>query len=243
MYSSDGEDITIRNIYTDELKNAFVEARMDYVRVGASQTGIINASDRQSTFKETKRLVRLARQHGYDVSDDTLRVNLKDYFDEFAVEFPEVKLTQDYKENMMEGIEVLKYAYGKVSNKGMFADGFIKTGQHIKPGSDGITVSFIKTMMSQCYSKISTNGMRIMQESTERLSQFILARGTLSWKELNDAGIPQSDTSINRENLNHVRHWSEIVTHEEMQKRYADEVSGRNPAAIELQKNLAAEKN
>lgn len=214
--------------------------RTDYVRVGASQTGIFNASDRQSLFKDTKKFVRLARQNCVDVENDTLRSHLKDYFDEFAVAFPEAKLSAAVKENWTEGIEVLMHSYGKAANKGMFAEGFIKTGQHIKPGEDGITVSFQKTM-SQCYSKISTNGMKIMEDKTERLSEFILERGTLSWEEMNDAGIPSSETSINRENLTHIRHWSEIVTHAEMKRRYTQEMFDHGPAAQELKKNLAAE--
>ena len=116
------------------------------------------------------------------VDDDTLRVHLKDYFDEFSLAFTEAKLSAAMKQNWIEGIEVLMYSYGKVAHKGMFADGFIKTGQHIKPGEDGITVPFQKTM-SQCYSKISTNDMKIMEDSTERLSEFILERGTLAGRD------------------------------------------------------------
>ena len=43
-------------------------------------------------------------------------------------------------------------------------------------------------------------------------------------------GISPGLTSINRDDLTHIRHWSEIVSHESVVARYREEMASRDPA-------------
>lgn len=62
-FSTDGEDIILSNIYTNEdVQTAFIKTNTSYSRVGAGTTGIHNACDRAYTFRETKAVVRKYRK-------------------------------------------------------------------------------------------------------------------------------------------------------------------------------------
>lgn len=58
-----------------------------------------------------------------------------------------------------------------------------------------------------------------MKAETVELSKLI-ELNTVFWDKMNAAGIATSDTSMNRDNLTHIRHWSEIVTHKAVQQRF-----------------------
>ena len=69
-------------------------------------------------------------------------------------------------------------------------------------------------MMHQCYTDISEEQLHIMQEMTPGLSEIVKLRGTVTYQEMIDLGILPCATSINRYDLSHIHHWSEIVNHE-----------------------------
>lgn len=241
----------MKNAYQQDIRQGFHDANLQYVRVGAGQTGILNASDRQLTFKSTKREVRNARQQDLDVKDDTLRKHMERYFEAFKLEYPTVKLSAAWKQNHIEGIEMLLYAYGRVANKAMFKEGFRVTGQHKEPEADGITVDFDQTM-GNCYSVISAPALENMRNQTSLLEPFIHLRGGLTWEEMDDANIVTSETSIDRGQLNHIRHWSEVISHEHVLENYQKEVFEKSAEGIaarklhkeqekELNKNIIAE--
>jgi hypothetical protein len=71
-----------------------------------------------------------------------------------------------------------------------------------------------------------------MKRKVPELAEIVMANGTLSWNELNEANIPTSDTSIDRSKLNHIRHWSEIVSHESVVARFHQEKASRDPVNI-----------
>lgn len=91
-------------------------------------------------------------------------------------------------------------------------------------------------MMKQCYTDISIEDMNIMRNKAADLHGRVLENGTVTWAEMNAAGIATSDTSIDRMALNHIRHWSELVTHAEAKKRYDDEQFARSAQGINLAK-------
>lgn len=113
------------------------------------------------------------------------------------------------------------HAYQKTMTAKMIRDGYTVCGQHVvldDPNSGKWTIDFDK-MMAQCFTDINRSDLKNMFDQTEKLTDFILERGTVSWEEMDAAGIPTSDTSIKRDWLTHIRHWSEVVTHPAVQHK------------------------
>ena len=69
-------------------------------------------------------------------------------------------------------------------------------------------------MMHQCYSDISKAQLQLMKEQAPMLVDIIKQEGRITYQQLLDAGIQPGTTTINRDDLTHLRHWSEIITHE-----------------------------
>jgi len=65
--------------------------------------------------------------------------------------------------------------------------------------------------MYQCYSDISGEQLKHMYDLTPMLSEYIRLRGRVTHSELVEGGIKSGTTTINRDDLTHVRHWSELL--------------------------------
>lgn len=238
FYSTDGEDIIIRNIYQDSLREKFKDARIDYGRVGAGQTGIHNACDRMWLFRETKAKVRKARQQQRDCYDEILSKEMDALFDEYNQEYESCPLSSTYRNNLIKGLEVLLWAFSHTMTRDCIRWGFEVCGQHKRvPDPSGNTISF-ERMMYQCYTDIKVSDMELMKAAIPELSEKVRQHGTLSWEDMNDANIPTSDTSIDRSKLNHIRHWAEIVTCDEVVERFHAEQATNDPAVLAEKKKL-----
>eukprot|EP00602_Paraphysomonas_sp_CaronLab_P009561 CAMPEP_0185020128 /NCGR_PEP_ID=MMETSP1103-20130426/2734_1 /TAXON_ID=36769 /ORGANISM="Paraphysomonas bandaiensis, Strain Caron Lab Isolate" /LENGTH=66 /DNA_ID=CAMNT_0027550843 /DNA_START=1 /DNA_END=198 /DNA_ORIENTATION=+ len=66
-----------------------------------------------------------------------------------------------------------------------------------------------------------------MKRAVPTLSEFVKLRGTVTYPEMIAQGISPGLTSINRDDLTHIRHWSEIVSHESVVARYREEMASR----------------
>ena len=69
-----------------------------------------------------------------------------------------------------------------------------------------------------------------MQEMTPGLSEISKLCGTVTYLEMIDRGILPCATSINRDDLSHIHHWSEIVNYEVLVARYEEERRRNHPA-------------
>ena len=235
FFSTDGEDIVISNAYDESLADEFEAAGIDYGRVGASTTAIHNACDRQVLYREAKKKVRKVLSSQVDFSNISLEACLKRSFNSMLTLFPSVSITAEARATLIEGLCCLSHVFGVVMNSTMVRRGFTCCGQDCPKDENGSTVDFHK-MMHQCYSDISEDQLKLMQEQAPMLVDIIKREGRITYDELVDAGIKPGTTTINRDELTHVRHWSEIITHKKTRQRFRQEKAAKDPAVIERKK-------
>ena len=228
FFSTDGEDIVISNAYDESLADEFEAAGIDYGRVGASTTAIHNACDRQVLYREAKKKVRKVLSSQVDFSNISLEACLKRSFNSMLTLFPSVSITAEARATLIEGLCCLSHVFGVVMNSTMVRRGFTCCGQDCPKDENGSTVDFHK-MMHQCYSDISEDQLKLMQEQAPMLVDIIKREGRITYDELVDAGIKPGTTTINRDELTHVRHWSEIITHKKTRQRFRQEKAAKDP--------------
>ena len=91
-------------------------------------------------------------------------------------------------------------------------------------------------MMHQCYSDISKAQLQLMKEQAPMLVDIIKQEGRITYQQLLDAGIQPGTTTINRDDLTHLRHWSEIITHEKTREGFRQEMAAKDPNLIARKK-------
>lgn len=231
--STDGEDIVISNGYDPGLQQQFDDANIDYGRVGASTTSIHNSCDRAHSFRDTKSEGAKARRKDINVRNEVLRSSVHAAFDKFKTAYPSINVTAAFKENIIEGLEVLVYAWKKSCSATEIKRSFHCCGQHCEPieSKDNITIDF-KVMMAQCYTKCTMAQMENMEAQTDRCASIVEETGTLTWGQMNDANIPKHENSVDRTNLTHIRHWSEIINHTKTVERFLAEKAAKDPVVL-----------
>ena len=73
------------------------------------------------------------------------------------------------------------------------------------------------------------------------LVDVIKREGRITYQELVDAGIKPGTATINRDDLTHVRHWAEIITHEKTRERF-QQVIERKKAEEFIRKHTTSAK-
>jgi hypothetical protein len=169
------------------------------------------------------------------IENELLRTNMPAVFDELHSKHSSVNLTSAFKSNITDGLVVLMDAYQQTMILDMIKRGFSICGQHTPKDQLGHTVSF-EIMMKQCYTDIPAEYLEVMGDKTSELSELLIAKGKVTWDEMDAGGILSLPQSINRDNLTHIRHWSEIVSHIEVIKWYAEEQLRRDPAVLAQQR-------
>ena len=226
FFSTDGEDIIIARAYESDVRQWLDEGITDYGRVRAGTTGIHYGCDRQHTFKSVKSKIKkvLSKQDCKNKNNRQLELTIRQAF---AI-YSEVEFGSTQQKCYTTGLLVLVYCFDKVMTRAMVINGFTCCGQDCTPDPDGCTVDFYN-MMHQCYTDISEEQRNFMQEMTPGLSEIVKLRGTVTYQEMIDRGILPSVTSINRDDLSHICHWSEIVNHEVVVARYEEERRRNDP--------------
>lgn len=235
FFSTDGEDIIIARAYDDDIRELLKSENIWHGRVGAGTTGIHNACDRQKTFREVKKEVRKVLQNGQKMNNRFLEDNIIAAFKNFMNEFPSVEFLPRLRSDYNFGLLVLVHAFDKVMSREMVISGFSCCGQDCKPDENGLTVDFEK-MMYQCYTDISVEQLTIMRAKAPILMEYIKLRGTCSLEEFISHGIEPGQTTIDRPSLTHVRHWSEIITHDVVLENYKAEMEAKKPEIIARRK-------
>lgn len=238
--SSDGEDIILRNAYDPAIRLQFVEARIDYGRVGAGTTRIHNACDRQFTFRDCHKEVKRVQANSVDVSNSILERNVRTAFQMLREKYPTISIGSGHINNIVEGILVIVYVYQKIHNPIQAMRAFKVSGQHCEADPiTGSTVSFEK-MMAQCYSDIPLEQLELMKTKAPILvEEFVKTQGRVPHEELIKVGIKAGLTSLNRDNLCPIRHSSEIISHEETHARFLEYNRVHSPEFLAAEKAQA----
>jgi hypothetical protein len=70
--------------------------------------------------------------------------------------------------------------------------------------------------MYQCYTDIPSIELDRMQAITDYFVPLVREQGTIYYDQFVEQGLQPGSTSINRNNLTHVRHWAEIINNNNM---------------------------
>jgi vacuolar-type H+-ATPase subunit I/STV1 len=74
--------------------------------------------------------------------------------------------------------------------------------------------------MQQCYTDIPREQLELMEHSTGYFVDIIKDQGTVFYMQFIEKGIRPGATTINRDDLTHVRHWAEIINQEATLARF-----------------------
>lgn len=186
------------------------------MKVGAGTTGIHQACDRAQTFRVTKKgpgSIEDMQNRNHIPTNDFLKGQIKNAFQNFSHSFTAIKITANIIERYAEALIMLSEVYQNKVNKDVIADGFICSGQHCMPSREGESTVSFRTMMHQCYTDISADQLTLMQQMTPHFIDIIKTRGEITFEELVAQQLHPGKTTIPRNELCRVRHWSEIVNH------------------------------
>lgn len=179
-----------------------------------------------------KRIKKLISEQ-YVFQNRQLQTAIRTAFANFHTTLPGVQFGAKLKDDYEYGLLALCTCYDYVMNREMVMDGFRCCGQDCVPDKNGVTIDFHK-MMSQCYSDVSREQLNIMQDKAPALVEIVKAEGTVTYSQFIACGILPGPTSIDRDDLTHIRHWSEIINHEKVVERFEAEQRAKDPLYIEM---------
>ena len=236
FFSTDGEAIIMKNAYKDDVVDVFEEAKMDYLRVGAGSTGIHNACDRSKGFRNSKSTMGKMQQKKMDYSNTTLENALRKGYANMAERYPNLEIPIAQINNAIEGILIIIRAYESTMTPTAIREGFRVSGQDCIPAFEGGPTIDFERIMFQCYSDIPRAQLDLMYEKGPFFANILKLEGQVTYDQLVSEGITPGTTTIKRDDLTWVRHWSEVVNHKQTVARYREQLARKDPERIQLQK-------
>ena len=209
-------------------------------KVGAATTGIHQACDHSKVFKITKTgkgSIQDMQNRNEIPSNEFLKGNIHQAFQKFYKNIPAAKYTPKIIERYTNALIMISDVYQRKVNKEAIAEGFICSGQHCEPRSVGGSTVCFDTVMKQCYSSISNHQLKLMRENTPHFVDIIQTRGEITYDELTARQLVPGATTLPRNEYNRVRHWGEIVNHEELIKSFAEQKRRNSEEYKEIQRS------
>ena len=109
FYSQDGEAEILIPVMTEVVQDAFQQANTDFVKGPPSATGIHQANDRNSAFRDTKAGMIAVTKGGRDFSNPTLAANVRNAICELKQQFPLAVISSANVSKIVAAIEMLTY--------------------------------------------------------------------------------------------------------------------------------------
>jgi hypothetical protein len=190
--TTDGEAIILNQAFEESVILAFVNALIDYLKLGPSTTSIHQANDVASTFKDMKKgIVTITKSPTKLISNPTLHMKLSLSFEDLKKDFVMVDISSAYKEKIIQGvlkiIHLMKAGY--VTGEKMIR-GFIDCGQHVADAVRGEarTVDYDK-IMSKCMQDISSEHALELKSHIGDVGKEFLDKGCVSTEFLDKLGV------------------------------------------------------
>lgn len=241
FFSTDGEEIILRNGFDPEVKERMEAAAIHWGRVAAGTTRIHNANDRSSEFRDAHREIKTITKNSVDVSNDLLEKNIRGGFAALKTAFPDLSIGAGFIDNIVRGCLTTVHALCKVRTPVVIRRAFTICGQHCPPDANGYTVDFEK-MMAQCYSDVPRQQLDLMKRiAAELVREHVMLEGRVPFDKLVEHGIHVCATTLNRDDLALARHSSEIITHDATMERFTEWKRTHAPEFIAQQKQATAD--
>ena len=114
FFSTDGEEIILRNGFDPEVKVRLKAALIQWGRVAAETTRIHNACDRSSEFRDAHKAIATVTKSSLNVSNDLVEKNICGGFTELKNAFPEISIGAGFLDNIVRGCLIIVHALAKV---------------------------------------------------------------------------------------------------------------------------------
>jgi len=167
-----------------------------------------------------------------NIENRQLEQAIKEAFLRFKNTFPSVVFGKGLQDCYIEVLVILVHCFDKTMTRDTTIRGFTCCGQDCKPDENNCTVDF-QIMMNQCYANIPADQRKLMLEQAPGFADIIKLRGKLTYGEVIANGILPGATTIDRDNLTHIRHWSEVVSMDHVVECYREEMAAKDPVVIQ----------
>jgi len=221
--SSDGEDIIAAQGYNSNIIWHFSVLDIIYARIGAALTGIHQACDRCFTFKGSKNKIKVIEKNDEHKPSNNITRSVTNAFKNLKINFPMTQVTAEYQKNMIYAVSLLVTVLRGIVNPNHNQTAFQCCGQHVENSSTTDTVDF-NVMMNQCWTKISSPQLELMQEKAPIFIDMIRRTGMISHSVYAEHGISGGSTTINRDDLTHIRASSHIINCDSAIKKFESDI-------------------
>jgi hypothetical protein len=208
--SSDGEDIIAAQGYNADIIWHFSQLDIIYARIGAALTGIHQACDRNYTFKGSKKKIKTIEKNGGHIVCDRISRSVGKAFDNLKIDFPDTKVSAEYRKSMIYAVSLLVTVLRDIITPTHNKNAFQCCGQHVIKSGSTDTVDF-DVMMNQCWTEVSNVQRDIMKKKIPVFVQQVLTSGMIPHAMYAEHGITGGTTTINRDDLTHIRASSHII--------------------------------
>lgn len=126
--STDGEACILNEAFDETVLERFKDASIDYLKLGPSSTSSWQPWDVCDLFRGIKSGMSKVVKEGVDIEDDVLRRSLMSYFIAFNTQYPQVSMTQSFKQKIIYSTLLIVYTLKKYLRPHQMAVGFIRAG-------------------------------------------------------------------------------------------------------------------
>lgn len=192
-FSTDGEAIILKQAFNAEIQTLFEEQLIDYVKGGASTTGIHNALDRTTCFRDVRLACTKASERNLNVENVSIQMQLKDAIKNLE-RMHSIDISSIYTKKIIYGCEIITHAMqcGAIT-KEKLAHGFRVCGQHVPFSEYNPTKSSIsfECIMSQCYKTVSMEDLNTMAQHIPYFVDILQKNGEIKECEFDAKNIPR----------------------------------------------------
>jgi len=198
----------------DEIFDLLNKSLVDLGKVSASCSGIHQASDVSTLFKDAKKLLDKFTRNEQDVSNPVVHDAIIDAIAHSQVSSV-ANIPSEMKTKIIYACLSITYTLKEAMSPGVIAKGFQRSGQY--------PLSF-ETIMSRCYRDIDDKQLGAMEQTTEDDLAFFLSNGYISEAQLDKSNIPTNEENpgVLRDEKQLSNQRGVLLSHPQTRNRYLD---------------------
>jgi hypothetical protein len=229
FFSTDGEAIIIHQSLEDDVQQAFKDNSIDYVKGGASTTGIHNALDRTVVFRDMRAGIKVVNKDGIPPRYSILQNNIDSILSNLEIVSGN-NIGSEYKKSIKFGLTAIVHCLQNgYCLPQQLSHGFTCCGQHVFDNSEGEKASstiHFGNIMKQCYTDLTLQQLEHMKICAPALIQVLLQNGEIKEADYDQFDIPKlpdEDYEVRDELVLH-RQRCVILTHKDTVVRFREHV-------------------
>jgi hypothetical protein len=171
-------------------------------------------------FRDWKRIIHNNRKNGVVPVNTPVADGISKAFDQLALNFPEVRVTNHWKKEVTGAILDITYATQECITPQKEREAFEIMGSHreIRPDENPATTSSVEffRMMAKCYSDIPKHLLDAMYEQRDVFADILRRDGRFRMEQFIQHQFPQSTTTKDKTDAGEGRGWATIISNSEI---------------------------